>query len=756
MKIDLLTFQHIAICELQNAVESGYQDIILKSCTGSGKTIILTHFMDEYLKCHNNTVFMWFTPGKGNLEEQSKKKMDAYIHGAQTKLLSDVMTGGFSDGDCCFINWELLNKNKNNARKDGEHTNFDEYVQKALDSGLEFKLIIDESHTNDTLKTKEIVDLFHAKTIIRASATPKGYDKYSKLIEVSEADVINQGLIKKLLVINEGFGQIEGKTLEDSQVDFLLTKALEKQRLLRSKFLAKDVNVNPLILVQMPNTSDALLQSIVEWFEKQKITYENGQLAIWMSEKGKKSGGSGITMHENLDGIEENNAEPIAMIFKMAVATGWDCPRAHILVKLRDNMGESFEIQTFGRIRRMPEAHHYNDDDLDSCYLYTLDEKFVEGAKQQLGKGALDASLINLKPEYKEIELESEQRPDIEEPNDSVKAIKSVTEHFKNTYSLDDNAEQNAEKMKTNGYIFENYITNSTKYGQIHLSTETDKLKEVDFKTPLNTHVHGREYHHQVGRISSDVSLEYEQVNAIIRRLFCEQKNRIRKGRPENKLLKLDIRPLYAFVINNIEKLREDFKTAMVEQTDQGTLGINSGAVVKKPFRFPQQCLFTYNSKEISQKVFSKNVYANYLESAEVRSRPEKAFERFCENSSCVNWFYKNGDKGTDYYSIIYEDNNGKQRAFYPDYVVGTNEGLWIIETKGGEDSSGNSQDIDKFSPKKFEALKNYVLIQQEDGKNIFGGFVRRDSSEHLLICTEKYTEQLVKPNWQMLEEVIK
>lgn len=136
-------------------------------------------------------------------------------------------------------------------------------------------------------------------------------------------------------------------------------------------------------------------------------------------------------MHENLDGIEKNDAIPVAMIFKMAVATGWDCPRAHILVKLRDNMGEAFEIQTFGRIRRMPEAKHYNDDDLDSCYLYTLDDKFIEGAKQQIGKGALDASLIKLKPEFKEIELVSEQRPDIEEPNDSKKAVVSIIEHFR-------------------------------------------------------------------------------------------------------------------------------------------------------------------------------------------------------------------------------------------------------------------------------------------------------------------------------------
>lgn len=752
MNIELLPFQNEAVRKLLEAVEKGKQNIILKSCTGSGKTIILTHFMAEYLKYYSKTVFVWFTPGKGNLEEQSKRKMDLYIHNSHTKLLADVMTSGFAEGDCCFINWELLNKRKNNARKESEHTNFDEFVQNALDDGLNFKLIIDESHSNDTLKTKEIVELFKASAIIRASATPKGFDKSAEFIEIPENSVIEQGLIKKLLVINEGFGKFNGAIVSENQVSFLLEKALDKQRELRRKFLERGVRVNPLILVQMPNSSDLLFNSVLEWFENQKITVENGNLAIWMSEKSKKSGGSGISMHENLEEIEKNDATPVAMIFKMAVATGWDCPRAQILVKLRDNMGEAFEIQTFGRIRRMPEAKHYNDDELDSCYLFTLDEKFVEGAKTQLGKGALDASLIHLKDEFKDIELVSEQRPDIEEENDSKKAMKSIAEHFKHTYNLDGNVEKNKNLLAINGYVFEDFITNSTKYGKIHLSAQTDKLQQVDFKVPLNTHIHGREYHHQMGRISSDVSLKYEKVNAIVRRLFCKERNSGFRGK---KLLNLGIRSLYAFVINNIEKLREDFKLAMTEQIAQESLGLNSGAIVKRAFKFPREYLFTYDSSEMSQKICEKNVYSDYRESAEYRSSGEKAFERFCEQSDCVIWFYKNGDKGTDYYSVIYEDNNGKQRTFYPDYIVGTERGIWVIETKGGEDKDGNSLDIDLFSAKKFEALKQYIKISQEDGRNLFGGFVRKDNAGILCICTDEYSDKIAKPNWRLLEEVL-
>ena len=50
------------------------------------------------------------------------------------------------------------------------------------------------------------------------------------------------------------------------------------------------------------------------------------------------------------------------------------------------------------------------------------------------------------------------------------------------------------------------------------------------------------------------------------------------------------------------------------------------------------------------------------------------------------------GDTGQQFFSIVYQAGN-KQRLFYPDYIVKLkNEEVWIIETKGGETSSGNSK----------------------------------------------------------------
>lgn len=244
MDITLTNFQLKAIADLTEAMDKPNREIVLKSCTGSGKTIILTHFMDEYFKSNAKTVFVWLTPGKGNLEEQSKGKMDKYIHGSNTKLLCDIMTSGFEENDACFINWEKLTKKGNTALKDSERTNFLEHIQKAFDNGLSFKIIVDESHQNDTIKADDIIELFNSDKIIRCSATPKSY-KDAILIEIPEADVIAEGLIKKLLIINENFEQ---NISVDDQITYLIDKAIAKQQELHSAFLnLKDrtVDINP-------------------------------------------------------------------------------------------------------------------------------------------------------------------------------------------------------------------------------------------------------------------------------------------------------------------------------------------------------------------------------------------------------------------------------------------------------------------------------------------------------------------------------
>lgn len=724
MNIQLTPFQLEALNKLMEAMQKTGRDIVLKSPTGSGKTIILTHFMSEFMQSNANTVFVWLTPGKGNLEEQSKAKMDAYIHNAQTKLLSDVMTGGFEEGDACFINWEKLTKKGNTALKDSERTNFIEWITRAHDSGLSFKIIIDESHQNFTAKADEIIQLFKTDKIIRASATPLA-DKNAQIVEVTENEVIEQGLIKKLIAINEDFPQ---KIETQNQTHYLLEEAEKKRLELKTEFLNRSVNVNPLVIVQLPNNSDALLGSVLDFYQPKQMTTENGLVAVWLSKQ-----------HENLDDIEKNNAPQEIVIIKQAIATGWDCPRAHILVKLRDNMDETFEIQTIGRIRRMPEAHHYGCDLLDTCYLYTFDEKFTEGVKAALGD-ALDAKTIFLKNEYKKISLVKEQRSAVSGGKDLRETTKAVAEYF-----LENNCKTKA-SFETSGFIFSDDIVRKTVSGSAATFNEmnSSNLNEIEFREKLNTHSHGKEFHNRVGRLGQELGVDYGNAVIVINKLFSS------KTKYSEKILRLEPKQLYAFVINNFELLKHYMRESMAANLQQQLNFGKTMQKVQKEFLIPQSALFTYDGKNRVQKVYSKNVYSQYLSSAEKRSGPEKKFEKFLEECEAVDWFYKNGDKGDEYFSLVYFDNGAAQKLFYPDYVVSVKGKIWICETKGGFNRTGNSQDIDLFSPKKFEVLKAYLSQQ-----NLHGGFVRFDeNSQELFIATEKYCDDISDSSWKPLKEV--
>ena len=730
MNINLMQFQLKAIKALLESMEEPQRDIILKSPTGSGKTIILTHFMDEYMQGHSRTVFVWLTPGKGNLEEQSKAKMDAYIHNAQTKLLADVMTSGFAENDVCFINWEKLTKKGNNALKDSERTNFLEWIEKAFNDGLSFKIVIDESHQNFTAKADEIVQLFKTDKIIRCSATPIS-DKKAKLIEIKEEDVIAEGLIKKMLVINENFPQV---VETDDQTDYLLDKALLKQRELRSLLLQCGKDIDPLIVVQLPNNSDLLLDTVEKFFERNGITYEAGTLAVWLSRR-----------HENLDNISENNGEQVAVIIKQAVATGWDCPRAYILVKLRENMDETFEVQTIGRIRRMPEAKHYDCDALDSCYLYTFDGKFTQGVKSSLGKAALEAKTLFLKNESKSFSLTKEQRTMVTDLRDPRRALTAIAKHLKSEYGLTGDKKQNRVRMESKDYIFSDDIVRYTLSGNVvelaELS-ETDKLNAIAVKEPIKTHEHGREYHRRLSKMGGEIGMRYAYMNTIVGKLFGE------KYFYSEKVLALAPRELYAFAINNTDRLRRIFRDAMAVQLEQTVMQDNP--VSERKFTIPQSTMFTYDATNKVQTESIKNVYRGYLLSAEPRSSAEKKFEKFCETCAAVDWIYKNGDKGDEYLSVVYNDNSGAQKLFYPDYVLSVRGETWIVETKGGFTRGGDSEDIDIFSPKKFEVLQAYLKKH-----GLKGGFVRHDKqSEELCVCIDNYSDDIHSDGWGILKEL--
>ena len=84
-------------------------------------------------------------------------------------------------------------------------------------------------------------------------------------------------------------------------------------------------------------------------------------------------------------------------------------------------------------------------------------------------------------------------------------------------------------------------------------------------------------------------------------------------------------------------------------------------------------------------------------------------FEEYCNHKEEIDWFYKNGDTGDEYLSVIYFNGLGEQCLFYPDYIIRTTGGItWIIEKKGGE-TDGHDNNIDEQIGNKFEGLRRYA-----------------------------------------------
>jgi type III restriction enzyme len=205
--LTLFPFQEQAILKLIDLTTSpdSKQIIVMKSPTGSGKTVILLGYIDDYLfNVKSNTAFVWFCPGSGDLEEQSQDKMKKLLPNRKTQNLFDAMQNGFEAQTTTFINWELVrNKNKNLAIRDGERKNLFDRISEAHRNGIDFIIIIDEEHANDTKKAQDIIDAFSASHIIRVSATAN-QNKRCEYFEIDETDVINAGLITKALYVNEG------------------------------------------------------------------------------------------------------------------------------------------------------------------------------------------------------------------------------------------------------------------------------------------------------------------------------------------------------------------------------------------------------------------------------------------------------------------------------------------------------------------------------------------------------------------------
>lgn len=729
--------------------------IVLQSPTGSGKTFMMSQVINKLATDQNfnhiDMCFLWVSIGKGALHEQSYKSLKKIFNGyPDCHLIENEFTGGRNKirrNEVVVLNWEKLRAKdkttgdwKNILMKDKETNNFIDVIQNTKEDGRKIILIIDESHSStDTARATELRDdIIKPNVTIEMSATPTLTDM-ALPYKVDPNDVINEGLIKKEIIINDSIDKISDDDLDSEKL--VLEAAYQKQKELKQAYLNEGVNVNPLVLIQLPNSEDGNnKKDVVETFLQTKcISQDNGNLAIWLNEE---------KVNTETPYLIPNTSKVDFLIFKQAIDTGWDCPRASILVRFREPKSEVFEIQTVGRILRMPEAYHYNNEILNKGYIFT-NIKSLEIRKETYNPNIIK-SLYTKRKDIGTFKLRSYYK-NRTSYNDLTSSFYPVFEQvFCNYFGFKKGAfkffGKNREIAKTklilenltnNDEIILNKIIEANVVDHVSKITNTDTTnvilsendKESYIKSILASELNG---------FAATRSLPIMQMALL--RCFSKYLG-INQESYNNWVVVIE-----SIILNNSEIIKqllnlsiEAYKPVKIREDKQKENDLNYW---NDNWTIP--VTKNYNPNIYEKVDFALSIYQPcYLEVG--RSNPEKAFVQFLEKQKeTIRWWWKNGDEHMQAnFGIAKPDGSSFQPDFIVQYLNGT---IGIYDTK----APGFQEDDTKT---KAEVLQKYISEENTKGKSLCGGIVIVDGQNLKINSKSKYRTFKSNPeDWEFLE----
>ncbi len=686
--------------------QSGEKKVIFKAPTGSGKTIMTAEFLkqlidDKEIKTHLS--FIWTAPRK--LHTQSKEKLERYYEDTRALECSnfeDLTDKQIGENEILFLNWESINKkDKNTIVKENEKEFYlGKIVENTKEEGREIVLIIDESHHHATSEiSQDLISDIAPRLTIEVSATPV-ISNPDEIVSVPLEDVKLEGMIKKSVILNPNFknvlsGDSLKTTLADGTDAMVLEAGLKKRTEIAKAYKEAGIDINPLLLIQLPNrktqAEDQVKNDVVRILkDKYGMTTKNGKLAIYLSEE-----------QENLENMAKNNQETEVLIFKQAIALGWDCPRAQVLVLFRDWKSLTFSVQTVGRIMRMPEPDtgHYKQEILNHGFVYT-NLADIE-IKEDMARHYITIYTSQRIENYKPIKLESVYRlRQREKTRLSPKFINIFLDEAKK-YNLEKKIETKGQKLELS--LISDYETegvdklaNAEIKGEAKINTENeaDLQKVYDFFVKNNLSPFYPE-DRSIGRLKEAIyyffkirlGMKYTDRFAEIINIVLSPKN----GQHVVNVIDSTKEKYIAETEKRENELGEDKAWEVPETVNYG------GGYQFFEARFSVVQPFYYDFKWNTEEHFINNVL---------------------ERSENIEWWFKNGDRDATFFAVPYIEND-EQKPFYVDFIVKFKDGkIGLFDTK-----SGNTI---KDAREKSDGLQEYI----KKHKNISGGIVANTNSK--------------------------
>ncbi len=442
MKLQLKDFQEVAVEELgirgeqarSEASQGVGQAVVFSAPTGSGKTVMATAWMEALIRGDENrqgdpeATFLWVTD-QPELNEQTRRKFldgsDLFDDAALITVDADSFDQPrFDPGVVYFLNTQKLSRTSNLTKPgDGRtYTIWETIATTAAERPASFWVVIDEAHRG--MKENGNGVGREARTIIQKfvkgsdeippvpliagiSATAKrfsdllsGTPRTQRSVTVEPEDVRASGLLKDTIVLYH--------PEEDQPSDLtLLAAAARRQKQFAKEWRNyaeenKQATVHPVLVVQVEDgrakeLTKTDLAAALETIEKVLGPLGSQDVCHAFQEQGTVLVGQHSRALDYVAPSDiEAKAELQVVFFKRALSTGWDCPRAEVMMSFRTARDETLIAQLVGRMVRAPLAERVSGSDLlnsVALYLPYYDEKALDSVIKRLSEPDPDQGL---------------------------------------------------------------------------------------------------------------------------------------------------------------------------------------------------------------------------------------------------------------------------------------------------------------------------------------------------------------------------